>query len=293
VALTDAFGQLVEAYAYDPFGRPINGQFSDNRFRYLGRHGIMDEENGLLYVRARYYSTRRGRFITKDPTTGKDGDSQSLNRYIYALNNPVKLIDINGLFSWETFGTGFQDIGSGIGQIGLTGVSAFFAGASGQPLNITTTFLSALEDVNDAFRSIDAGSANIVNAFFDKPTLAVADQPEPLDGIFKSQLWETISTVNTVVSLGSGLNDMSKALNQLDDAATLLDKYSNLLSPETLAAARFQLLTSVNSLYGVTSDLVKLNSIVSKITGDGQSYNTPYIPEIIDPSAIQNLPQRK
>ena len=101
IALTDARGQIVEAYAYDPFGRPINGIPSDNRFRYLGRHGVMDEENGLLYVRARYCSTKRGRFITKDPTTGKDGDSQSLNRYIYALNNPVRLIDITGFSAQE------------------------------------------------------------------------------------------------------------------------------------------------------------------------------------------------
>ncbi len=80
------------------------GSVSDNRFRYLGRHGVMDEENGFLYIRARYYSTKRGRFITKDPTTGKDGDSQSMNRYIYALNNPVRLIDISGLSAQETSG---------------------------------------------------------------------------------------------------------------------------------------------------------------------------------------------
>ena len=104
IAMTDASGKITEAYAYDPFGRPINGQLSDNRFRYLGRHGVMDEENGLLYIRARYYSTKRGRFITKDPTTGKDGDSQSMNRYIYALNNPVRLIDISGLSAQETSG---------------------------------------------------------------------------------------------------------------------------------------------------------------------------------------------
>jgi len=108
IALTDASGKITEAYAYDPFGRPINGQLSDNHFRYLGRHGVMDEENGLLYIRARHYSTKRGRFITKDPTTGKDGDSQSLNRYIYALNNPVRLIDISGLSAQETSGQTLQ-----------------------------------------------------------------------------------------------------------------------------------------------------------------------------------------
>jgi RHS repeat-associated protein len=97
VATTDGSGQITEAYAYDPFGRPRNASVSDNRFRYLGRHGVMDEFNGLDYIRARYYSTRRGRFISKDPTTGNDNDGQSLNRYVYALNNPIRLIDISGL----------------------------------------------------------------------------------------------------------------------------------------------------------------------------------------------------
>ena len=58
-----------------------------------------DSHHGVS--RARYYSARRGRFITKDPTTGKDGDSQSLNRYVYALNNPLRLIDISGLSAQE------------------------------------------------------------------------------------------------------------------------------------------------------------------------------------------------
>lgn len=101
VALTDGSGQITEAYAYDPFGRYRNASASDNRFRYLGRHGVMDEFNGLDYIRARYYSTRRGRFISKDPTTGNDSDGQSLNRYVYALNNPVRLIDISGLSARE------------------------------------------------------------------------------------------------------------------------------------------------------------------------------------------------
>jgi RHS repeat-associated protein len=103
VAMTDEAGQITDAYAYDPFGRPRAASgITDNRFRYLGRHGVVDEENGLNYIRARYYSTRRGRFITKDPMSGTDGDSQSINRYIYALNNPVRLIDISGLSPLET-----------------------------------------------------------------------------------------------------------------------------------------------------------------------------------------------
>ena len=102
VALTDSSGKVTAAYAYDPFGQLRDlSDTSGNPLRYLGRHGVLDEDNGLLYVRARYCSTRHGRFVTRDPTTGNDGDSQSLNRYLYALNNPVRLIDISGLSAQE------------------------------------------------------------------------------------------------------------------------------------------------------------------------------------------------
>jgi RHS repeat-associated protein len=73
---------------------------------------VVCEENALNYIRARYYSTSRGRFVTKDPVKGRDGDSQSLNRYIYALNNPVGLIDISGFSATEADGAASDVRGS-------------------------------------------------------------------------------------------------------------------------------------------------------------------------------------
>ncbi len=124
IALTDAAGQLTSAYAYDPFGnlRAANG-LTDDQFRYLGRHGVMDEDNGLYYIRARYYSPSHGRFITKDPMTGTDGDSQGLNRYIYALNNPLVRIDPSGYYSWVTAGIGALQYLNGVSSI-ITGAAA-------------------------------------------------------------------------------------------------------------------------------------------------------------------------
>ena len=61
----------------------------------------MDEGNGFYYVRARYYMPETGRFLTKDMLTGKVGDPQTLNRYVYALNNPIRLIDISGFSARE------------------------------------------------------------------------------------------------------------------------------------------------------------------------------------------------
>jgi RHS repeat-associated protein len=102
VALTDGSQNITDAYSYNSFGNMLNSNGSTpNPFKYVGRYGLMDEGNGLEFVRARYYAPDLGRFITKDPLTGKDGDSQSLNRYVYALNNPVRLIDISGFSALE------------------------------------------------------------------------------------------------------------------------------------------------------------------------------------------------
>lgn len=98
VALTDSTGKITDSYAYDSFGVLANSDgYSSQPFRYLGRYGIVDEGTGLLYARARHFSPQLGRFLTKDPVTGKDSDGQSLNRYVYALNNPFLFSDVSGL----------------------------------------------------------------------------------------------------------------------------------------------------------------------------------------------------
>ncbi len=53
----------------------------------------MDEGNGFLFMRARYYDTGVGRFISKDPI----GTLGGFNLYGYVGNNPILLSDPNGL----------------------------------------------------------------------------------------------------------------------------------------------------------------------------------------------------
>jgi len=101
IALTGAAQTITDAYAYDSFGKVATSSGSTlNPFRYVGKYGVMEEGNGLNYVRARYYTPEIGRFVTKDLLTGDDKDGQSLNRYVYALNNPVIFIDANGRLVW-------------------------------------------------------------------------------------------------------------------------------------------------------------------------------------------------
>lgn len=58
-----------------------------------------DQETGLDYFGARYYSGAQGRFTTPDPlmASGKASNPQTWNRYAYTLNNPLRFVDPDGL----------------------------------------------------------------------------------------------------------------------------------------------------------------------------------------------------
>jgi RHS repeat-associated protein len=93
VALSDETESIVQAYAYDEYGQ-IQGQLSDYEqpFCFVGRHGIMQETDWLLFMRARYYDVRTGRFLQKDPAR------QFTSPYLYGHPNPLITIDPDGKF---------------------------------------------------------------------------------------------------------------------------------------------------------------------------------------------------
>jgi RHS repeat-associated protein len=58
-----------------------------------------DNETGLDYSIHRYYSSAQGRFTSPDPllSSGRPVVPDSWNRYTYVLNNPLALVDPDGL----------------------------------------------------------------------------------------------------------------------------------------------------------------------------------------------------
>jgi len=99
-AITDMNGNVTDTFKYDTYGKLLSRTgTSDVIFLYNGRDGVVTDSNGLLYMRARYYSPVLRRFINADILHGEISDSTSLNRYAYVNGNPVSFVDPFGLWS--------------------------------------------------------------------------------------------------------------------------------------------------------------------------------------------------
>jgi RHS repeat-associated protein len=106
-ALTDASGDIEEAYDTDAYGNTLvfsgpgedDAWFTDDdtpsdqpacEYIFTGRE--YDPESQIYFYRARYYHPPLGRFISRDPKDYVDG----LNLYEYVRSHPTVSLDPNG-----------------------------------------------------------------------------------------------------------------------------------------------------------------------------------------------------
>jgi RHS repeat-associated protein len=102
-------------YSYDVFGATRNHSgASAQPFTFTGEQG--DGELGLVFLRARYYDPAVGRFTTQDKWPRPIGDIQEQNRYIYARNSPINLLDPSGFAStyWKARVGAFLGLGASL-----------------------------------------------------------------------------------------------------------------------------------------------------------------------------------
>ena len=94
-SLTNTAGAITDEYEYDAFGNSFTkvGTTPNN---YLYRGEQYDPDLGLYYLRARYYNAETGRFMSRDPESGKPIYPRTLHKYLYAGGDPVDGWDPTG-----------------------------------------------------------------------------------------------------------------------------------------------------------------------------------------------------
>jgi RHS repeat-associated protein len=95
---------VIERMAYEPFGkrRFTNGQYdqagtidAQSTNRGFTGHEHLDSLD-FIHMNARVYDPDIGRFLSPDPTVPGAHNPQAFNRYAYAFNSPLNLVDPDG-----------------------------------------------------------------------------------------------------------------------------------------------------------------------------------------------------
>ncbi len=86
---------------YKPFGAPIV-MIGSEKINFAGeiRDAAAGAAPGIYYIGARWMDPELGRFVSLDPRLGMLSIPQTLDRYVYCANNPMRLTDPSGEGSW-------------------------------------------------------------------------------------------------------------------------------------------------------------------------------------------------
>ena len=108
-------GQAVASTSYNLYGaRKTSTDTTGQPFAY---NGEARDDTGLDYLRARYYDSQGGTFLSEDSYPGEATAPLSQNRYSYVQNNPVNYTDPSGHF-WNSIKKGWNYVKSGLNWAG-------------------------------------------------------------------------------------------------------------------------------------------------------------------------------
>ena len=123
------------AYAYDPYGQPLQATAPLTDFTYAGM--FTNADSGLYLTQYRAYDPTAGRWLSRDPI-GEESDPAA-NLYRYGQNNPVAVSDPSGLltfqvgvsFSYTTFWGGSGVFSAGVAIDSAGNVGTYYTGGVG------------------------------------------------------------------------------------------------------------------------------------------------------------------
>ena len=184
IGIYDTTGTKVGGYAYDAWGNctitlNTNGIATKNPIRYRGYY--YDQDTGLYYLNARYYSPTWRRFISPDDTNYLDPEIESgLNLYCYCNNDPVNYADPSGhwietVFDMFSLGVSVVDVvinpADPFAWAGLVGDSLDLipfvtgVGEAVKGVRIVAKGVDVMDDAYDTIRFVKA--ANHIDDFAD------------------------------------------------------------------------------------------------------------------------------
>ena len=108
-SITAGDGSVTNTYSYDSFGNILSASEGiANDFEFIGAYGLMANDSGTTFVRARNYDAATGRWISADPFGINGGE----NLYVYCGGDGVNLIDTSGKYPVRHYANSVMNIKS-------------------------------------------------------------------------------------------------------------------------------------------------------------------------------------
>ncbi|WP_048141466.1 DUF2341 domain-containing protein [Methanosarcina horonobensis] len=206
--MIDENGVEVERTDYFPYGQVRSGGLE--KYGFTGQEN--DADTGLMYYGARYYSPEYSIFVQPDTMLPDPYNPQVLNRYSYALNNPVKYSDPSGHYVESALDVAFilmdlndirQDPSDlwAWGALGADGVCAVVPIATGGGLGVKAIkATNGIDNAVDTTKAIEK-SVEVVDTVADagKAVDNVGDTLKVSDNVPESLM---VGEANTYVYYG-------------------------------------------------------------------------------------------
>ncbi len=196
--VTDESASIIARHDYVPFGEEIPGNtagrlsewgpFGDNvTQKFTGK--IRDSETGLDYFGARYYGAMLGRWTSPDRINLTSArllnPTNTLNKYIYGGNNPLKYVDADG-----------EDI------------TIFYRPPSGAPLDFGHIFVGALNQAT--------GQVGFLDYYPARGTDSVGSGPGVFNtGDFQSRAQEVAAGKFATLTIQTTPDEAQKVIDQI------------------------------------------------------------------------------
>jgi RHS repeat-associated protein len=229
--MTSGNGYPIWQATYLPFGYEYNPQLTVNHYKFSGYEH--DDESGLENANDRMLSSQLARFTSPDPLAGSLSNPQSLNKYSYAANNPLRYVDPSGADPCDDgYDGGCEGGGGGVGG----------GGGGGFWSTVGSFFSNAWNDVSSSVSSV----ASAIGDFFSPPNPSPTDPP----------LTESVtSTCIQCAPASDGSSGSSSSSNT--GTSSLVDQATNLVTPN-IYAGTVTTGASSQSVYYIPSE----NSVV-------------------------------
>ena len=226
--VTASTGAILFSSDYLPFGASFgtSGSFTPE-FEYTGK---LVDLTGLYYYGARFYDPSIDRFVTEDTSTGSLEDPQSLDRYVYARDDPEAITDPTGHGWWSSLTSAVSN-GANTLASDATSVGQDIVSAASNPENQAIALTVGVDALAVGAVALDVGTGGLATTL---PSAAIGAAISTTMYTVTSGGHATLSGALESAGTGAVLGAATAGMGELFGGAGAIEESAISMTPQEI-----------------------------------------------------------